>query len=177
LPSQNAWLNKEPGPKMLIEAISHFGELEHTGPGSNPNIMAWAKEADVNGWYTDDDIPWCGLFVGIVAKRSGHPFPATKLLGARNWAQWGEAIPVNRWMLWDILVFQRSGGGHVGFYAGETQTAFLVFGGNQANSVSFSWIAKDRLVAARRPTYNIGEPANVRRIVLTQSGELSTNEA
>ena len=162
---------------MLVEAIKHYGTLEHKGKGSNPNIMAWAKEVGVNGWYTDDDIPWCGLFVGMVAKRCGYPFPASKLLAARQWINWGEPVTKGREMLWDILVFERAGGGHVGFYVGENDKAFLVYGGNQSNAVGFAWIDKSRLLGARRPKYVIGEPDNVRKIALTETGILSSNEA
>lgn len=177
LPSKYSWLNREGAPKMLVEALKHYGILEHVGKGSNVNIMAWAKEVGVSGWYTDDDIPWCGLFVGVVAKRAGYAFSAAKLLAAREWANWGEPVPVGREMLWDVLVFSRTGGGHVGFYVGENNHAFLVYGGNQANSVGFAWIDKSRLVATRRPKYKIGEPANVRKILLSETGELSINEA
>lgn len=177
LPKKYAWLENEHAPKMLVEAIRHYGILEHKGKGSNPNIIAWAKEVGVNGWYTDDDIPWCGLFVGVVAKRAGYPFPASKLLAARQWINWGEPVTKGREMLWDVLVFERSGGGHVGFYAGENDNAFLVYGGNQSNAVGFAWIDKTRLLGARRPKYAIGEPGNVRKVLLTETGELSTNEA
>lgn len=175
LPKQYEWLSKEGAPKMLVEAIRHYGELEHVGKGSNPNILAWAKEVGVNGWYADDDVPWCGLFVGVVVKRAGYPIKMD-LLSALSWARFGQDIPKGREMLWDILVFTRPGGGHVGFYVGETDDAFLVYGGNQANSVGFTWIAKSRLFAARRPVYKIGEPGNVRKVLLTKTGELSTDE-
>jgi uncharacterized protein (TIGR02594 family) len=178
IPDKYKWLLQETGPKMLIEALKHYGTLEHKGKGSNPNIMAWAKEVGVNGWYTDDDIPWCGLFVGMVAKRCGYPFPASKLLAARQWINWGEPVTKGREMLWDILVFERpGGGGHVGFYVGENDKAFLVYGGNQSNAVGFAWIDKSRLLGARRPKYAIGEPDNVRKVALTETGILSTNEA
>lgn len=176
LPEKYKWLEKEGAPKMLVEALRHYGTLEHKGKGSNPNILAWAKEVGVNGWYADDDIPWCGLFVGVVVKRAGYPIKSD-LLSALSWAKFGETVPKGREMLWDILVFTRTGGGHVGFYVGENDNAFLVYGGNQANAVGFTWIAKSRLFAARRPVYKIGEPNNVRKILLTESGELSTNEA
>ena len=177
LPIKYNWLNKENAPKMLVEALRHYGILEHVGKGSNPNITQWAKEVGVSGWYTDDDIPWCGLFTGIVAKRAGYPFSAGKLLAAREWLNWGTPVPKGREMLWDILVFQRNGGGHVGFYVGENKDNFLVYGGNQSNAVGFAWITKSRLLGSRRPTYKIGEPANVRKINLTFEGNLSTNEA
>lgn len=176
LPEKYKWLNKEGAPKMLVEALKHYGTLEKPGKGSNPNIMDWAKEVGVSGWYTDDDIPWCGLFVGVVAKRAGYPFSAAKLLAAREWINWGQAVPKGREMLWDILVFSRSGGGHVGFYVGENDKAFLVYGGNQSNAVGFAWIEKTRLLGARRPVYKVGEPDNVRKIVLSETGELSKNE-
>lgn len=162
---------------MLVEAIRHFGIMEHPGKGSNPDITQWAKEVGVSGWYTDDDIPWCGLFVGVVAKRCGYAFSSAKLLAAAQWLNWGVEVQIERAMLWDVLIFKRPGGAHVGFYVGETKDAYLVYGGNQSNKVGFTWIAKDRCIGVRRPAYRIGEPLNVRKIYLTQSGALSTNEA
>ena len=177
LPQKYKWLYAETGPKMLREAISHYGILEHKGKGSNPNILAWAKEVGVSGWYTDDDIPWCGLFVGMVAKRCGYPFNAGKLLAAREWVNWGQIVPIERAMLWDVLVFVRPGGGHVGFYVGENKDNYLTYGGNVSDAVGFAWIAKSRCIAVRRPFYKIGEPTNVRKIYLTFDGQLSTNES
>lgn len=177
LPEKYNWLTKEGSPKMLVEALKHYGEIEKVGKGSNPNITKWADEVGVSGWYTDDDIPWCGLFVGVVAKRAGYPFSASKLLAAREWLNWGVPVPKERAMLWDILVFSRNGGGHVGFYVGENESNYLVYGGNQSNAVGFAWIAKDRCIGVRRPAYKIGEPDNVRKIVLTFDGKLSHNEA
>lgn len=176
LPEKYKWLLNEGAPKMLVEAIRHFGTLEHVGPGSNPDITKWAKEVGVSGWYADDDVPWCGLFVGVVAKRSGYPH-TLNLLSALSWLKWGEGITRGREMLFDVLVFSRTGGGHVGFYVGENDTAFLVYGGNQSNAVGFAWIDKKRLVGARRPIYKIGEPKNVRKVYYELDGELSKNEA
>ena len=177
IPNKYNWLTKEGAPKMLVEALRHYGIMELVGKGSTPDITRWAKEVGVSGWYTDDDIPWCGLFVGVVAKRAGYPFPASKLLAARQWENWGVPVTKGREMLWDVLVFVRPGGGHVGFYVGENDHAFLVYGGNQSNAVGFAWIDKSRLLATRRPKYVIGEPKNVRKIILSETGELSKNEA
>lgn len=177
LPAKYLWLMQEGAPKMLVEALRHYGILEHRGVGSNPNIKSWAAEVGVSGWYTDDDIPWCGLFVGVVAKRCGYAHTAAKLLSALSWALWGEDVPKERAALWDVMVFSRPGGGHVGFYVGENDHAYLIYGGNQSNAVGFAWIDKKRLVAVRRPKYNIGEPGNVRKIYLSETGELSKNES
>jgi hypothetical protein len=79
-------------------------------------------------------------------------------------------------MLGDVLVFVRNGGGHVGLYVGEDETAFHVLGGNQSDAVNIKRIAKRRLYAARWPTYR-AEPVNVRQIPLAPNGALSANEA
>jgi len=50
LPQRYNWLYNESSPKMLVEAIRHYGTLELKGKGSNPNIKAWAKEVGVSGW-------------------------------------------------------------------------------------------------------------------------------
>lgn len=176
LPKKYQWLSREESPKMLVEALRHYGILEHPGKGSNPNISAWAKEVGVSGWYADDDIPWCGLFVGMVVKRAGYPVK-TDLLSALSWSKFGTPISKGKESLWDILVFTRPGGGHVGFYVGENDHAFLVYGGNQSNAVGFAWIDKARLHSCRRSPWKLGQPANVRKVYLSETGELSTNEA
>lgn len=175
LPAKYAWLAQEGAPKMLVQALPHYGILEHPGVGSEQQILKWATEVGVRGWYPDDSVPWCGLFVGMVAKRAGYDI-RSDLLSALSWGTWGEKVPKGRESLWDILVFTRSGGGHVGFYVGETPTTYHVFGGNQSDAVGFAEISKARLFAIRRPIYKIGEPPNVRKIHLDSSGNPSTNE-
>lgn len=177
LPALYAWLAKEGAPAMLVEALRHYGALEIPGKGNNPEIMKWAKEVGVDGWYTNDDIPWCGLFVAIVTQRCKYPHKKPHMvLAAKEWASYG--VKADTAKLWDILVFERPGGGHVGFYVGENDSAYLVYGGNQSNAVGFAWIAKSRCIAVRRPAYTIGVPGNVRKIKLSQTGvKLSTNEA
>lgn len=177
LPKKYDWLNKERMPKMLVEAIKHYGVLEYPGKGSNQVIIGWATETGVRGWYLDDSVPWCGLFVGVVAKRAGYPI-RPDLLSALSWAKFGMEVQPADAKLWDILVFIRTGGGHVGFYVGEDKTHYCVFGGNQSDAVGFTWIEKSRLYAVRRPAYKIGIPANVRKIWLNRDGSpVSTNEA
>lgn len=177
LPEKYKWLEKEGAPKMLVESLRHYGVMEHKGKGSHVDITKWATEAGVSGWYTDDDIPWCGLFVGIVTKRAGYPFKAAKLLSAKAWLAYGKIIDIKNASLWDIMVFLRDGGGHVGFYVGENTHAFLIYGGNQSNAVGFAWIDKKKCIGVRRPSYKIGVPANIRKIILGETGEYSTNFA
>ena len=42
LPKQYAWLDAEPGPRILVEALKTYGTIEKLGEGSNPSILAWA---------------------------------------------------------------------------------------------------------------------------------------
>jgi uncharacterized protein (TIGR02594 family) len=175
LPSRYAWLAREPGPKMIVEALKLFGTMEKPGSANNPTIVAWAREVggEVADVYKADSIPWCGLFMAVVAKRAGKE-PPKHPLWALSWSAFGAKTDMPA--LGDVLVFTRSGGGHVGLYVGEDASAYHVLGGNQSDSVCITRIAKARLYAARRPLYRV-EPANVRPIRLEATGALSLNEA
>lgn len=175
LPKDYAWLAREPGPKMLLEALKFHGLKEGPGAADNPVIMGWADALGpgIRRIYTADSVPWCGLFIAAVARLAGKP-PCAQPLWARAWASWGEKSP--RAALGDVLVFVRPGGGHVGLYIGETARSYCVLGGNQGDAVSFAWIAKSRCIAARR-SYAVAPPQNVRVVRLKTGGALSVNEA
>ena len=175
LPSRYGWLAREPGPKMIVEALKLFGTLEAPGAKNNPAIVAWAKEVggEVEDIYKADSIPWCGLFMAVIAKRAGKEPPAHPLW-ALSWSAFGAKAEVPA--LGDVLVFARNGGGHVALYVGEDRDAFHCLGGNQSDRVCVTRIAKSRLYAARRPLYRV-RPANVRPIHLEATGTLSLNEA
>lgn len=173
LPAQYAWLSKEDGPKMLLEALKLFGTLEGPGAKDNPTILAWASEIGLAKTYSHDSIPWCGLFIGVVARRAGKDIPDSPLW-ALSWADFGK--PAGAPMLGDVLTFKRNGGGHVALYVGEDNTSFFCLGGNQSDKVCITRIAKSRLYKARRPFYTV-QPANVRKVTLASTGKLSTNEA
>jgi uncharacterized protein (TIGR02594 family) len=176
LPNKYKWLESEGAPRMLVEALRLYGTIETPGAGNTPAIMTWANEVGGNiaDVYKADSIPWCGLFMAVVAKRADKEVPKSALW-ALSWSTFG--IHTDNPMLGDTLVFVRNGGGHVGIYVGEDDTAYHVLGGNQSDKVSIARVAKTRLYTARRPEYKIGQPINVRKIILTASGELSTNEA
>ncbi|WP_208859131.1 TIGR02594 family protein [Methylobacterium phyllostachyos] len=134
------------------EAKRLLGTREDPSRGSNPDIINWATEQGIR--YSGDDIPWCGLFVGhcISSTLDREPIPAN-VLSARAWSRFGiKTSPTPG----AIMVFWRksiqSGLGHVGFYAGEDDSAYRILGGNQSDSVSLAWIRMDRLVDARWPS-------------------------
>lgn len=174
LPKQYAWLAKEPGPRILLEALKVYGTAETPGPGNNPAIMAWAKATKLDKAYTADSIAWCGLAMAYVALQAGWDLPINPLW-AQNWLKWGN--PSDKPMLGDVLVFGRKGGGHVGLYVGEDVQSMHTLGGNQSDAVNIKRIAKSRLLGARRCPWRVNQPSNVRPVTLAAGGALSTNEA
>lgn len=164
-------------PRTINEGLSLLGVAEVVGKGSNKTIIGWRDELNQAGvsitGYSDDDIPWCGLFAAIVAHRAGKKVVASPLW-ARNWANFGSGGATAA--LGDVLVFGRGGGGHVGFYVGEDATAYHVLGGNQGNKVSITRVLKSRLLASRRPIYN-AKPDSVKAYRVAAGGALSRNEA
>jgi uncharacterized protein (TIGR02594 family) len=188
LPAHYRWLDAEPGPRMIREALKEFGTLEAPGEADNPKIIGWQDELEVAGLgrlyagvYRRDAIPWCGLFMAVIAHRANierrpERNPPRHYLAALEWASFGTSIPKGAAALGDVLVFKRKGGGHVGLYVGHDASAFHVLGGNQSDRVTISRLSKRRLVAVRRPAYR-AQPTNVRPIALAASGSLSVNEA
>ncbi len=173
LPTAYAWLLVEPAPRMLIEGLKLHGLVEVPGVKNNPIIMGWAEEVGTGLAYSADAVPWCGLFMAVVAKRAGKPIPE-KPLWALNWGKWGQ--DGGQPELGDVLVFVRPGGGHVGLYVGEDEDAYHVLGGNQGDRVSIARVWKDRLRACRQ-LYEVGKPRTIRPVILVASGALSENEA
>jgi len=160
-------------PTWLAYARRQIGVAEIVGPKNNPTIMAWAKKlgAKILGInVTDDESPWCGLFVAQCMNEVGIK-PASVAVRASSWDKWGvRVVPT----LGCVLRFQRPGGGHVGFYVGENKTHYLVLGGNQGNKVSIASIEKARCVEARWPT---GLPGTTKPVFTTITGAASQNEA
>jgi len=167
------YLQSEKAPRILVEAVKLIGIKEIVGKQHNPVILEWAEELGLEKVYTNDEIPWCGLFAAICAKRAN--VQVVKLpLRALSWAEFGNKV--DQPMLGDILTFKRKGGGHVGFYVGEDDECYHVLGGNQGNMVKPSRIEKSRLYQARRTAWKIAQPVQVRVIKLSSTGEVSKNE-
>lgn len=167
-------------PRTIQAALELIGTREVVGKGSNRTIMDWRDALNQAGvkisGYSDDDIPWCGLFVAWVTyKRRDNASEVVKdPLWARNWANYGNKA--DKASLGDVLVFVRNGGGHVGFYIAEDATCYHVLGGNQSNSVTITRIEKSRCIAVRRPPYQ-NQPATVRPFIVASSGAISKNES
>ena len=169
--NSNKWFNE-------AKRLEAKGIVEIPGKKNNVDIMYMAKA--MGAWYPNDETAWCGLYIAYCLWLAGvkmKDMPGN-ILGARQWKDFGDAVDVGQETEGDILVFWRGkkngSYGHVGFYAGETKTAYRVLGGNQGNTVSYVWIAKERLLAIRRPK---GSKAGPKIKTSNTSGHnLSTNE-
>jgi uncharacterized protein (TIGR02594 family) len=67
--------------------------------------------------------------------------PVKDPLWALNWNSFGNKLSEPAYGA--IIVFSRTGGGHVGFYVGEDDKHWHVLGGNQSDKVSIIAKAKD----------------------------------
>jgi uncharacterized protein (TIGR02594 family) len=165
----------QPALVWFKEAQRLMGTREKPGVGSNPVIDDWADDLGIR--YDGDDIPWCGLFVAhcVGGTLDREPLPAA-LLSARAWGSFGiKTAPT----VGAVMVFWRkspsSGLGHVGFYAGEDARAYRILGGNQSDTVSLVWIAKERFVGARWPA--TVPPPIPAPVLASRSDAMSWNEA
>lgn len=144
-------------PAWMTEARRQIGVREIAGPRHSPGVMGMVSRAA--GWLgiavRDDETPWCGTFVASCMAASGFK-PPRGFVGvrAKAWASWGIAIPTNvtRPPIGTIAVFDRAGGGHVGFVAGVHRNGDLaILGGNQGNEVNIRRFPRARLTAFRWP--------------------------
>ena len=165
-------------PVWYREARKWLGTKEIVGGKHSPTIMGWIKglgSKTLGIIVNDDETPWCGTFVAHCMKTVGLP-TAPIAVRAKSWLTYGRQLNGPR--LGCILVFTRTGGGHVGFYDGEDATHYHVLGGNQSNSVSVTRIAKDRLSPGGM-RWPIGPALPPAKVIKKSPGNLkpSTNEA
>jgi uncharacterized protein (TIGR02594 family) len=156
-------------PDWLTKAKRYTGLREVPGPRHNPTIIKWLEK--LNAWWRNDETPWCGVFCAAVMQEAGLPYPKL-YMRAKAWSDYGAMLRPDRLAPGAILVFDRAGGGHVGFYVGEDAGFYYVLGGNQSNAVNVMKLGKSRLVASRWPR---GEPVIGKPVHMT-GGMVSTNE-
>ncbi|WP_448585359.1 TIGR02594 family protein [Thermaurantiacus sp.] len=193
IPSQYRYLLAQPIPPLMVRiALEMYGEVEYAGDANNPRILGWADEvARATGrpydrwaadFYNADRIPWCGLFMAVVAVRSAQNrperLPPNKYLAALAWADWGVTCDRHDILVGDVIVLTRQGGGHVTLAVGVSPDGKEVMGlgGNQSDRVNIMRFQTSRVYAVRRPPYR-QLPEGARRVVVTPTGAVSTNEA
>jgi len=155
----------------MTEAYKHLGLREVPGKGNNPTIVRWLTT--LKAWWSDDATPWCGTFVAYCMKSAGYT-PAKHYYRAKDWLNWG--LPIAKPAVGCIVVFERKGGGHVGFVVGKDKAGnLMVLGGNQGDAVSIAPFDRSRVVGYRWPDASFGVLGNLP--VIASNGKLSTNEA
>jgi len=172
-------------PQWLIFARRFIGRKELPGPESAPWIeKLWFKLRA--GWlwalYGDDStLAWCGLFVAACLNELGYALPK-HWYRARAWLELDTPADKRRLQALDfpavgcIVVFERKGGGHVGFVVGQSVYGHLmVLGGNQGNSVSILPFDRERVLGYRWPDSKVLALASL-PFVESASG-VSQNEA
>lgn len=156
-------------PPWLLEGRSKKGLTEGA---TRTSLIKWLR-SDGETLGDPAKLPWCGDFVQtcLALTLPAEVLPVNPYY-ALNWQNYGDKIEP---CLGAVLVFSRDGGGHVGFYEGESGPYFTVLGGNQSNSISIARVAKNRCVAVRWPrTYP--RPSRIVPVIMT-GAEISRNEA
>lgn len=160
------------------ELKKHLGMSEIT---NNKALREWLRS---DGATLGDPakLPWCGDTIET-AIRLGLPGEwvvtnatlRSNPYWALNWALFGVPSPLAYGC---ILTFKRAGGGHVAEAIGidPKRKMLRVRGGNQANSVSDTWIAQARMNSCRKPaTWTAALPPLP---IMNSAGKIiSTNEA
>lgn len=156
----------------IAEARKHLGVREIPGPKDNPVILGWLVK--LKAWWKEENTPWCGTFTAMCLQACGLPYP-------KAWMRAKEylILPVHldRPAYGCIVVFEREGGGHVGFVVGRDRAGnLMVLGGNQGDAVCIKPFAKSRVIGYLWPsTYPTSSRFNLP--LLDSDGKLSTNEA
>ena len=160
----------------IDEARKYIGMHERDARGLK-TIPMWVRA--LKGWWSDTKTPWCGTFVGHCLQAAGRDI-AKEWYRAKSWAK--GATRLEKPAYGCIVVFERQGGGHVGFVIGITKDGCLIIiGGNQGNRVSIAKFSRDRVIAylwpnkGGKPAYPVAERYVLP--VLSASGQVSRNEA
>lgn len=135
-------------PAWLTEARRHLGLREIPGKQHSPVISGWLRS--LKAWWTDDETPWCGVFVAHCMREAGIELPQ-HWYRAKGWLDWGVSQPSAR--VGSVVIFAREGGGHVAIAIGKDKLGRLIcIGGNQGNAVTVAAFEPIRVIGYRWPT-------------------------
>ena len=125
-------------------ARAELGINEVSGSRHNPRILEYHASTTLHA--QSDEIAWCSSFVNWVLRQAGYR--GTDSAAAASWVNWGVAGPMEEGA---ILVIRNASaansslttsGNHVGFLVQETDTHYIVLGGNQSDQVKESRFRK-----------------------------------
>ena len=158
----------------IKEGQKHIGLKEIPGPKHNITILGWLES--LKAWWRDDETPWCGVYVAHCFRVSGLTVPKM-WMRAKEWSNgWGIRLPGP--VPGCVVVFERQGGGHVGFLVGiSSNNELVVLGGNQSNMVNYAKFSRDRVVGYYWPKDYPAPHIGAKLAILNIAGGLSVNEA
>jgi len=153
----------EQDPPWLKFMKEQLGQKEYL-IGSNPFIAACFALCGFDPKKHDDSaLMWCSMAIHYVMDKAKMKRPKKSKARAKAWANYyedGITTKLSEPKHGCILVFNRGKGkddGHIGLYdkyAKHTKEAFHVLGGNQSDSVCYSYYKKSNLVGYYWPKPN-----------------------
>lgn len=165
-------MSNQPELAWVKTARSYIGLREIPGKQHNPKIINWLK--NLKSWIADDETPWCGTFVAECLRNSNLYYPAAWY---RAKAYLELPVKLTRPAYGCIVVFDRVGGGHVGFVVGKDKFGnLMVLGGNQSNAVNIKPFTTSRVSGYRWPSIH-PTPVRFDLPLLNSDGKVSVNEA
>jgi uncharacterized protein (TIGR02594 family) len=159
-------------PSWLTLARRYRGVAEIPGKATAPTISRWLRS--LKAWWSDDETPWCGVFVAAVLQEAGYERPK-HWYRAKAWGEYGSQLVGPE--VGAIVVYDRKGGGHVGFVtAVDVNGRIYTLGGNQGNRVSVVPFDKDRVIGFRWPP-GASPPHYTLPVIAAANVKSSNNEA
>ena len=128
-------------------ARGYIGLREILGVQHESKILAMWKWIKRGGIKTDE-VPWCAGFVGACFEQAG--IISSRFESAKSYLAWGVTLKTPIYGC--VVVFNRVGGGHVGFLVGKDNAGrLMVLGGNQNDKVSIAPFEMTRVAGYRWP--------------------------
>lgn len=134
--------------EFYAEATKEIGVNEYSSAGV-ARIKEYHNAASAKG--SGASTAWCSSFVNFITAKCKVKGSGSAM--ARSWLKWGREIktPVKGC----IVVFWRgsksASTGHVGLFAGETESDIILLSGNSGNSVCIKKYSKDQFLGYRVP--------------------------
>lgn len=157
-------------PAWVEVARSDLGNPESLAPNDSPLIRRMLGKLSAL-WLVGQ--PWCGSIMAYWMQQCGIAYPKD-YYRAKAWLDWGVSTTAR---VGAVVVFERTGGGHVGLVVGVNRFGhMLVLGGNQGDCVSIRPFDRSRVLGFRWPPGK-ALPVLVDLPMVAWNGELSRNEA
>ncbi|MEI2296952.1 TIGR02594 family protein [Ensifer sp. MJa1] len=93
--------------------------------------------------------PWCGHFMGLIARKSGRK-PPQSFSFARSWLRFGAPVKLAYARAGDVVIVRTGRGYHVGVLSALSKSTAQLIGGNQSGGVKVSQFARGQVVGVRR---------------------------